>query len=261
MRNPMFFLSLFTRPFRLIGLLVTIGLVGGGYWAWQKLHSSTPFSQEQALAAFRAEAQAPTAAARIPRPGVYTYRVTGSEKATAGPLAVDRKLPSRAQMIVRRVPGGFETELHLSEEHLETFRYRVNASGTYATDTRTKLTFLRFGRDDRRRLQPAPLDLPASLPVGRSWRSVYKAGDLLVRVSSKVKRSENVSVGSRTFSTSVVSIRSDTSGAHPGHRIETVWWSPQLALPVRQRFDLDIGGIVGLKATATLQLLSARPRT
>lgn len=261
MRNGMFLVSLLTRPLRLIGLLITIGLVGGGYWAWRELHSSTAFSEQRALAAFRAEPQAPTGGARIPRPGVYTYRLSGSEKATAGPLAVDRKLPARAQMIVRRVPGGYETELHLSEEHLETFRYRVDAAGTHATDTRTKLTFLSIGRDDRRRLQPAPLHLPADLRVGRSWHGAYKAGSLAVRVNSKIARSENVRVGGRAFRAYVVSIRSDTAGDHPGRRIETLWWSPELALPVRHRVDLDVGGIVGLEGTATLSLLSARPRT
>jgi hypothetical protein len=257
----MFFLSLLTRPFRLIGLLITVGLVAGGYWAWQKIHSSTPVSDAQALAAFRTEGTRTPGGAGIPRAGVYSYRVTGSERASAGPLAVDRKLPSRAQVIVRRVPGGYVSEMHLSDEHLEAFTYRVDTSGTRLTDTRVNLTFLGFGRDDRRRLQPAPLHLPAALAVGKSWRGAYKAGSLAVGVTSKVLRTANVTVGGRAVRTFVVSIRSTTTGAHPGTRVETLWWSPSLALPVRMKIDQDIGGIVGLKATADITLESTAPRT
>jgi hypothetical protein len=58
----------------------------------------------------------------------------------------------------------------------------------------------------------------------------------------------------------VIEIRSDTSGAHPGLRAETLWWSPDLSLPVRHRSTLDIDGIVGLEGSATLNLVSAGPR-
>jgi hypothetical protein len=256
------FLGLLTRPLRLVGLLITIALIGGGYWAWREIHSSTPVSEEDALAAYRAGGQTGAVdGSRTPRPGVYTYSVTGSEKATAGPLGVDRDLPDRARMIVRRIPGGYETELRLSEEHIEGFTYRVDSRGTWATATRTKLTFLSFGRDDRRRLVPAPLHLPASLRVGLAWSDTCKAGDLIVRATSRVLRTETVRVAGRAFDTFVVSIRSDTEGAHPGRRIETLWWSPELALPLRHQTDLRIGGTVGLAGEATLQLLSARPRT
>jgi hypothetical protein len=258
--TPLFFLSLLTRPFRLIGLLITVGLVVGGWWAWNEIHSSTSASEAQALEDFRTRDQA-AAGARRPRPGVYAYRVTGSETASAGPLEVKRDLPSRAQMIVRRTSAGYETELRLSEEHVETFAYRVESSGTRITSSNVKLMFLKIGRDDRRTLQPAPLYVPANLSVGRSWRAAYKAGTLAVVVANKVVRTENVTVAGRALRTFVITSRSDTTGAHSGKRVETMWWSPELVLPVRQTVDMDIGGIVGLKAKARLDLQSFLPRT
>lgn len=257
----MFFLSLLTRPFRLIGLLITVGLVVGGWWAWNKAHSSTPAGESEALQDFRTKEQAGAAGPRRPRSGVYAYRVSGSETASAGPLAVERDLPARAQMIVRRVSGGYETELRLSEEHVETFGYRVEAAGTRIITSNVKLMFLKFGRDDRRTFQPAPLYVPAKLGVGRTWRSAYKAGTLAVAVTNRVARTESLTVAGRGVRTFVITSRSDTTGAHSGKRIETIWWSPELVLPVRQTVDMDFDGIVGLKAKARLDLLTLRPRT
>lgn len=256
----MFFLSLLTRPFRLLGLLITVALVVGGWWAWNKAHSSTPASEADALQDFRTRDQAGTAGPRRPRAGVYTYRVTGSETASAGPLEVKRDLPGRAHMIVRRTPAGYETELRLSEEHVETFGYRVESGGTRIATSNVKLMFLKLGRDDRRTFQPAPLYVPANLAVGKSWRSAYRAGSLAVAVTNRVTRTQSLPVAGRAIRTFVITSRSDTTGAHSGSRIETIWWSPDLVLPVRQTVDMDIGGIVGLKATARLDLLTLRPR-
>lgn len=256
----MFFLSLLTRPFRLLGLLITVGLVAGGWWAWNKAHSSTAASEDDALQDFRTRSQTGTAGSTKPRAGVYAYRVSGSETASAGPLELTRDLPRRAQMIVRRTPAGYETELRLSEEHVETFGYRVDAAGTRITTSHVKLMFLKFGRDDRRTFRPAPLYVPANPGVGRSWRSAYTAGSLAVVVTNKVTRIQNVTVAGRAIRTFVITSRSDTTGAHSGSRIETIWWSPDLVLPVRQTVDMDIGGIVGLKANARLDLLTLRPR-
>jgi hypothetical protein len=187
--------------------------------------------------------------------------VSGSETASAGPLEIKRDLPGRAQMIVRRTPAGYETELRLSEEHIETFGYRVEAAGTRIVSSNVKLMFLKFGRDDKRTFQPAPLHMPATLAVGKSWRSAYKAGTLAVVVTNKVTGTQAVTIAGRSLRTFVITSRSDTTGAHSGSRIETMWWSPELVLPVRLTVDMDIGGIVGLTAKARLDLLTLRPRT
>ncbi|MEW6582664.1 MAG: hypothetical protein AB1416_07890 [Actinomycetota bacterium] len=255
-------LGLLTRPFRLVGLVVTVALIVGGIWAWRRIHTSTPAAEDRALAAYRTQGSTGGAVRPgVPRPGVYSYELEGSERAGAGPVHVTRDLPRRAPMIVRLVPGGYETELRVSEEHLEGFRYRVTSRGTLAVSTRTKLTFLGLGRDDRRTLTPRPLHLPARPAVGAGWRDVYKAGSLLVRVQSRVLRAETVRVGGRSVPTVVVRIRSDTEGVHPGRRIETLWWSPDLALVVRRVDDLEIGGTFSFDETATMRLVSTTPRT
>ena len=164
-------------------------------------------------------------------------------------------------MIARLTPGGYETELRMSEEHLEAFRFRLVPAGTRTVATRTKLTFLGIGQDDRRDLTPPPLRLAARLVPGVSWNDAYKAGSLLVRVRSTVLRRDAVEVGGKSLPVVVVRIRSDTEGAHPGTRIETLWWSPSLALALRHDDDLEVGGVFSLRERSTARLLSTVPRT
>lgn len=254
-------LGLLFRPFRLIGLLITIALVVGGIWLWRRAHSSTPVAEDRAVAAFRAGDGTTGTRPGAPRPGVYVYSVEGEETAGAGPAHVTRALPGRAPMIARLAPGGYETELRLSEEHLEGFSYRLVPAGTRTVASRTKLTFLGIGQDDRRDMRPPPLRLPATFRAGQTWRDTYRAGSLVIRVRSRVVRSATVRLGGRSIPCWVVRITSDTEGTHPGTRVETLWWSPPLGLALRRTDDLQVGGVFSLKERATMRLLSATPRT
>ena len=258
-----FLLSLFTRPFRLIGLIVTVGLIVGGIWLWNRAHSSTPVSEERALADFRGRAAEEPARVRpgVPRAGVYSYRVQGRETAKAGPASIGRDLPGRASYVVTPTPAGYEEEWRLSEEHIEAFRYRVAPGGARTVWTRTKLTFLGFGRDDRRDLRPPPLRMPLRPRVGQTWRSSYMAGDLPVMVAARVLRREPVRVGGRPVPALVVHVHSETGGAHPGTRDERVWWAPSLALALRMEVDMEVRGTFGLSGEARLELESTDPRT
>src|SRR5262245_40633640 len=153
---------LLRHPVRLAAAVLALVAVGVGAWLWTRAHRSTPVSEERALESYRdevggGEARAPAGA---PHPGVYTYRVSGWERGAAGPLGVRRDFPGEARYIVRALPGGFEGELDLSAEHVEGARYRATAAGLRETWRRTKVTFLGFGRDDRRRLAPSRLFMP-----------------------------------------------------------------------------------------------------
>lgn len=250
-----------TRPFRLIGLILLVVIVGGAIWAWRAAHRSTLATEAMAIADFRASAAGSARTRGTPRPGVYMYAVTGREQASAGPIDVDRALPALAPMIVRSTADGYETELRVSEEHIEGFTYRVDDEGAHTTNSRTKLTFLRIGRDDRRTLRPPPLHMPRAPKVGAGWTDRSTAGTLKVVSRSRVAREEVVVVGEERVRTVVVQITSDTSGAHPGRRVEWVWWSRELSLAVRHDVDMEIRGVVGLDYEASFRLLAVDPRT
>lgn len=257
------FPGIFPRPWRVVGVLVLVVLVGAGAWLWHRAGSSTAVSEQDAVGDFRAggggEGGAPGTPG-IPAPGVYTFVQAGSEEGGAGPVSIDRGLPGRARYVVTPVEGGYREELRISQEHLEAVTLRVGPRVTREVARRTEVTFLGFGRDDRRTLRPPPARLVRPLTVGRRWGSSYTAGTLSVTSRSVVLRSEVVVVDGRRHAARVVRTVGDTRGAHPGRRVDVIWWSPALALPLRWEIDMEIGGPAHLRTRARLELESTIPR-
>lgn len=256
-------MRLLTRPVRLIGLLVVVALIGLGAWLWLSAGSSTPTDAEAALRGFRARGgEAGSVRPGVPRPGVYTYRQQGSERGGAGPVKVSRDLPDEARYVALLTPEGFREELLVSEEHEEVVRYRVNQAGAIrAVWRRTEVRFVGVGSDDRRTIRPPSLHVPANPRVGQRWREDYRAGELRVQATSRVLRSERVTVSGRSYPVLVIRVDGVTSGAHPGTRTDVFWWSPQLSLPLRWSFEMDIGGTLSFEADADLRLAALPPKT
>jgi hypothetical protein len=253
------FPSLIGRPVRVALVVVLLAAVGAGIWLWQRAGESTPVSQESALRDFREEGGGAAAAPGIPAAGVYTYRQDGSERGGVGPAHISRDLPDEARYVVTGADGGYRAELGMSQEHIEGVTIRVGEAGSREVARRTKVTFLGFGRDDRRALRPPPLWLPARLSAGRTWGGSYTAGELPVTYRNRVLRRDAVEVDGRRWAVWVVRSDSRTGGVHPGERTDTWWWSPRIALPLRWTIDMRIGGPASLETRATLDLVSATP--
>ncbi len=254
------FPGIFPRPWRVLGVLLLIAAVGAGIWAWERAGSSTEVSEERALQTYR-EGGGPSAARPgVPRAGVYTFRQSGSESGGAGPVDIDRDLPDRARYVVTPSEGGYTEELDMSEEHVEIVRLRVGPKRTMETWRRTEVTFLGIGRDDRRDIEPPAIRLQRPLTVGRTWTSSYRAGSLPVTTRSVVERAEEVELEGRRYATRVIRTVGDTGGIHPGRRVDVIWWSPALALPLRWDIEMEIRGTFSLRTKASLVLESAEPR-
>lgn len=254
--------ALARRPARLILLVVLAAAAVGAAWAWHRAGSSTEVSPGAALAGFRERGGA--AGARppgAPRPGVYTYVQTGAERGALGPVGVRRDLPDEARYVVTASPDGYLEELSLSREHVEATRFVLGGEGARATWRRSHVTFAGLGRDDRRELVPPPLHMPRVLAPGRTWGGRYRAGTLAFRYRSRALRREGVEVGGRLLPAVVVEVTTRTSGAHPGTRRETLWWSPALSMPLRWRIALDVGGPATLHTDADLVLRAVTPLT
>lgn len=255
------FPGLIARPLRALLVLVLVAAVGVGFWLWHRAGSSTPVDQDAAVREFRTAggAEAPTRPG-MPRPGVYRFHQSGSEQGGIGPVKLSRGLPATALYVITPAPGGYREDLDISEQHIESVRLRVGPAGAREVSRRTKVTFLGVGQDDRRDLTPAPLRFPRRLAVGATLTVRYAASALPVTVHSRVLRADTVEIEGRRLPVRVVQSVSDTGGAHPGRRTDTLWWSPALSLPLRWTIDMDITGVATLRTRADLTLESLTPR-
>ena len=238
-------------------LVVVVGLLGIAWVVVRQIAgSSDPVTDGDALATFEAAARG-TVPTGAPEPGVYRYRAQGIERGGAGPLALSRDVPPEARLVVTPTGAGWEAELAYSRQHIEGARYELRSGAIRVTWRRTKVTFAGFGRDDRRTVDPPSVFLPAGAAPGTRWSEAYRTGDITVRAQNRVLRSERIIVRGKSFDTLVIDSRSATGGAHPGTRIETLWWSPALGLPIRWDVDMDIGGVFAFRARTSVELVSA----
>ncbi len=253
-------LWLIARPSRLVGLLVLAALAGGVFWLWQQARSSTPAGEAGALRDFRERGgDAGVRARGQPKPGLYAYRSEGEESGSIGPASLTRRLPDRALFIVTLTSEGYIEELRLSEEHIETVHYATPAGASKATRRRTRFSVLGIGRDDRRDLVPHPLVMPATFRVGQTWSNTYMAGSLEITSEHRVVSEGTVRVGGRREPVFVVRVDGVTSGLFGGTRVDTLWWSPRLSMPMRWRIDMDVSGVASIRTAVELTLVDTTP--
>lgn len=249
------------RRLPLIVICAAVLIVGIGGVLWWKAGQTTPVSERAALAGYREDAVS-GGDRRGPAPGVYTYDQVGREKNRFGPLAINRDLPAEARYTITATPDGYREELALAEQHIEGKRFRLRADGArQATWRRNNITFLGVGRDDRKEINPPALSLPASLPVGRTWSAEYDAGSIHVRERARVLCHQAVRVDGRRHATVVVRTVARSTGVLGGKRVDTIWWSPELHLPLRWTIEQHLDGRVSLTTTTDLHLRETAPRT
>lgn len=243
----------------LVGVgLVATGVATAGLVVRDRASRSDPVGADEAVAAFTA-AGTTSAPNGGPQPGVYRYRVVGSEEGGAGPFSVRRDLPAEALLVVTGSGDGWYAELSYSRQHIEGARYVIRDGAILVTSRRTKVTFAGFGRDDRREADPPSVFMPANALVGTRWSENSRTGDVEVRGENRVLRSQRITLGSEVVDTLVVEAKSRITGAHPGTRTEVIWWAPELGIPARSTVRMDIGGVFGFSTDIQTQLLSATP--
>lgn len=236
-------------------------LVAGSAWWLGARRDASEVSAAESVGAFRERTAGVGDPARgVPAPGVYTYSQQGRETGGLGPVSIGRDLPPTARLTVSEAgPDGYLGELALAEQHLEAVRYAVRGAWVRSVWRRTDITLAGVGRDDRRDLIPPPRWMPVRARVGQEWVDRFRAGPLPVRARTRITGRTTAEVGGRRLPVLVVRIDSDTGDPYPGTRVETLWWSADLALPVRWRIEDDIRGLASLDLTTDLRLTATSP--
>jgi hypothetical protein len=242
----------------LIAAVILLVVVAGaaGYVAWQARQTSPPASVADALRSYRAD---PGDQGGTPRPGVYDYRVHGSECAGLGPLKFCRTLPPRAAMIVTRHGSQLTFELRLSADHIEAQRYDERPDGRYLTWQRAFIRFAGIGQDDRTPTVPPTLALPADPHVGQRWTQQFMAEQLPVAVINVVSGHAALDIGGTTVQTFVIDASNTTGGAHPGTERDRSWHDMASGLDVRLQVARNIGGVFPYTLNADATLLDLEP--
>lgn len=250
--------------------IVLAALCGGVVWlVWPR--DITPISESEAVAEFReAAATGATPDARatdIPKPGVYRYAATGTERVKFSVLPAQvRPIPAVITALVTDANGEcFAFTINYFAEHTEDMRYcatrtdelrrdrerkhqTVSAVATTSSITCTPTTIVRprpgsHPVDCRMTLAGAPIDVNLRL-VGR--------------IEQHARRS--VRLAGTTMPITPVTLTFDVTGDLHGQWTESLWFS-DTHLPVRIDRDLALDGVASFSEDSTITLQRSSPAT
>jgi hypothetical protein len=246
----------FLRPGKIISLAILVAIVGGGWWAWGRLHRSYPASDSSALAAVR---DAKGSANGIPLTGVYQYASGGDERIGLGPLSVGRRLPKVALLVVSPSPNSRFADLRVSSDHTEGWRIQIADAGIKGIARTIRVGTLGYTREVSGNAVPPVLLRPAKFRRGLKWQSVYKVGAIVFRRESNVLGRQTVTVAGRTVRTWVIQTKETVTGALHGDETRKEWWSPSLGLDVRVEWHRNLDGSIVNIVSDTLELKTVSP--
>lgn len=246
----------------LIGTGVVLAiLIGVGAFIFTTLDDSTEASVGDVVSEFRASAK-PDAAPRdgLPKQGVYRYAVTGKERIKSG-ITINRDLPVAAPSLVRHVEGGYEVETRFSDQHVELSHYALGPDGASVTFAVTTISAGPIKTVRERSWSPTLLRMPsaATAKTQPTWGGDFTAGDLKLKVTSRMLPSETIDVGGTPVPVQVAEFVQAITGEYSGDRTETFWYSPKLGLIVRYKITSSIKGPTDLDFDADQTLLSVEP--
>ena len=188
---------------------------------------------------------APAAGPVRPATGTYRLAVTGTERATFGPVSVcSSDLPASSAWTVRRAQDGSYVVDHRwypgsAGKHDERHIYRYDGDLVTLEYEQATVTCAGQRQSSEVEFSPAQLRIRGPLVVGASWSSTGGDAERTEAARSSVLRREQVTVGGRAVDTYVVQTRITISGDESGSRVQTWWWAPELALPVRVDEQID----------------------
>lgn len=214
----------------------------------------------------RARPVAPATRA-VPVAGTYRVSVSGSEQVRFGPVSFcSRDFPASTEWAVHHADGEGAGVFALDQryfpgqegQHDERHLYRYSGGDVLLEFEQATVTCAGQRQSTDVDFSPAQLRIRGPLRVGDSWSSTGGDAQRTESATSRVLRTEPVTVAGRDVATYVVETHVDISGSESGTRTQRWWWAPSLALPVRVFEEISAqrsGGQYTSSATTTVTAL------
>jgi hypothetical protein len=224
-------------------VIVVFGTAGGTAWALVFRTVSSPVTLKDALRQYRRDATSTFTnawRARLPRPGVYTYRSTGGESLSV--MGAQRTFPPSSSMIV--TDGGCE---HVTwapfVQHTETATVCPSPHGAYAIPS--MVTHETIGGTTTTSTLDCPGTLyllPPNLRAGLRWSSRCTLSDPqeAVTVTGLALGTSFVTVGGHHVLTQHVRITQHFVGTASGTNPTDYWLSASTGLILREVEEVEV---------------------
>lgn len=228
-----------------MGAALFIVAIAAGMWFFVLRSPSTQVDLRQALRLYRHDQRSRVGgrSARIPPPGVYRYRTSGSEQLSIG--SIDRTFPATTDMIV--TDGKCATmkweplEQHvegLVECPLEDGALSITSAPSYEQIAGTQTTSVIHCPAGAYLVPPHPY-------TGERWRTTCHSTGGSIVFSGQVVGWSSVVVGGRQVPALHTRLTLSFSGSQSGTNPNDYWVSLQDGLVLRQRETVDVSQKAG----------------
>jgi hypothetical protein len=224
------------------GVAVLLAVVAG-VWFFMVRSPGTPLSLRQALRLYRTSEKAAHVDDRLPPPGVYKYRTSGSEQ--LGFAGIARTFPASTTMIV--TGSRCDTvDWEALEQHIEETVVCPTSSG--ALDVKSTVTREQLAGQTVTSIVDCPSRsylVPPNPWAGERWSSTCSSPGLRVTLTGQVMGTEPVRVGKATVEALHTRLVFHYAGAESGTSPTDYWLSSANGLILRQHETAAVSQSVG----------------
>lgn len=249
-----------------LGVVLVLVATAAGVWFFLLRSPGTQVDLRQALRLYRQDERGGSGlAARLPRPGVYAYRTSGSEQLSFGDIG--RQFPSASEMVVTDTGGCSTMRWVPLVQHTESIAVCPGSDGAYRIESMSSdETIAGVQTTMVIRCPSATYLVPPDPAAGDRWRSrCTSAGHQKVEVTGLVVGPASVEVGDRQMPALHTRLTLRFSGAETGTNPNDYWLSAGDGLVLRQRETVNLSqgagplGSVHYQETMAIGLRSAQP--
>lgn len=250
-----------------IGIVLLLAAAAAGVWNFVLRSPGTQVDLRQALRLYRQDEQgiggAP--ASRLPAPGVYAYRTSGSERLSFA--GIGRQFPSASEMIVTDSGGCSTMRWVPLVQHTESIAVCPGTDGAYRIESMSSNETIAGVQTTMVIRCPSQTYLvPPDPAPGDQWRSECSStAHQKVGVTGRVVGQAQVDVGNREMPALHTRLTLRFSGAESGTNPNDYWLSVSNGLVLGQRETVDLSqgagplGSVRYQETMAIGLRSAHP--